>query len=106
MAGDNPFAERFLECFDRITFVKFSKWRCQLEGTVRRFIDRVASGAICSREGQASLLSWIHLRVCAGAKKHISYHECGRTLGYIDLVLKHSPHEPGPTDLKSDTLAR
>src|SRR5262245_27308421 len=82
MAGDDTFTESFFERFDRVTVVKFSKRRCQLERTFGYLIDRVAPCAICPCKGQAPLLLGIHLRVCSCPKNQIANSECCHTLGH------------------------
>jgi hypothetical protein len=96
MAGDDTFTERFFERFDRITVVKLSKRRCQLKRTFGYFIDRMASCAICPRVGQASLLFWIHLRVCACGKNQTANSECRHTYRYLNFVQKGGAHESDP----------
>jgi hypothetical protein len=39
MAGDNALAECFFKGLNRVTFVKFSKWRGRLEWTCRDLVD-------------------------------------------------------------------
>jgi hypothetical protein len=93
MAGDDAFPERFFECFDRITVVKFSKWRCQLERTCRCLIDGVATCAVCRRKGQTPLLPGFHLGIRDCAKNQIANGDRNRTLGYLNFMQKAGAHE-------------
>src|SRR5262245_29626542 len=97
MASDDPFTECFFKCFDRITVVKFSKWRCQLKRTYCYLIDGVAPCAICSRVAQAPLLPGIHLRIGGCTKNQIANDERNRTLGgRLNFVQKVGAHEFDP----------
>ena len=93
MAGDDAFPERFFECFDRITIVKFSKGRCQLERTYRYLIDGVAPCAVCRRKGQAPLLPGFHLSIRDCAKDQIANGDRNRTLSYLNFMQKAGAHE-------------
>src|SRR5215213_2860846 len=70
MAGLNAFGKGFLQTVNRIAFVQVAERRRDPERAEADFIDRVATRAIGTHEGQSTLHGRLpRLRECGGSRQ-------------------------------------